>query len=319
MALTIDTVLVKQYGSTLDTLLQLRGGKFVGKSLEDSITGEERYYDQLDAVFAAERTAIFGDSPEADVTLGRRKVVATPYEIGLGLDDIEKVQTLVSLEGDYVNQMVTALNRKRDIEFMTGALGTAATGKAGAGSATLGASQTVDVATGSTASTGFNLSKLAAAREQMQTANVDLDDPMNKAYIAITPQMLHELLEDDKVTSTDYATVKALVNGSLNSFYGFEFVVSNMLPYMNDAGTAANLDWNASDVAQDDTGANDIRAAFAWVKSGIRTVTNPETKTQVAERADKSFNWYAYACLRTGSVRMEEDKVQLVPCDQSPA
>ena len=51
---SITTAFVKQYGSTLDLLAQTMGGKFTGTCLEESIEGEEKYYDQLGSVFASE-------------------------------------------------------------------------------------------------------------------------------------------------------------------------------------------------------------------------------------------------------------------------
>jgi len=128
---TISTAFVKQYGNTLDLLAQTRGGKFTGKCLEESIEGEEKYYDQLGAVYAAEVIDRYADSPENDITHARRRVTATAYDVGLMLDKFDKVQMLVNPESEYVQQQVTALMRKKDIEFIKGALGNAQTGKTG--------------------------------------------------------------------------------------------------------------------------------------------------------------------------------------------
>ena len=54
------------------------------------------------------------------------------------LDRFDKVQTLINPESEYVQRQVSALMRKKDIEFITGALGTAGTGKGGATPANLG-------------------------------------------------------------------------------------------------------------------------------------------------------------------------------------
>jgi len=64
---TISTAFVKQYGSTLDMLLELKGGQFAGKCLEETITGEEKYYDQLGSVYANEVIDRYGDSPENEI------------------------------------------------------------------------------------------------------------------------------------------------------------------------------------------------------------------------------------------------------------
>ena len=331
----IDTNFVKQFGSTLDLLTQTKGGKFSGKCLEESIEGEEKYYDQLGGVTATEATAAsssgttntFPASPDNFIEHKRRKVTATAYDIGLMLDRFDKVQMLVNPESAYTQQMVHALNRKKDIEFLKGALGTASTGKAGAGSATLGAGQIItknELASGADAAK-LTLDKIIEARKTLEAAGVDLDDPTNKAYLGITPNNLHNLLTEEKVTSGDYAAIKALVRGELNSFYGFEFCVSNLIPFMVADESAVNLAWNddgshsssaAGDKPKPPAADDKTRACFAWVHSGVRQVTNPAIETEIDKRADKRFNWYAYAAMRTGAVRMEEEKVVVIACDE---
>ena len=314
---SISTAFVKQYGQTLDLLAQTKGGKFTGKCLEESIEGEEKYFDQLGSVFAAEVTDRYADSPLNDITHARRRVTATPYDVGLMLDKFDKVQMLINPESEYVQQQVTALMRKKDIEFITGALGKAMTGKTGSTEVNLSS-----LLTGTEiiphGDTSLTIDKIAAAKATFEENGVDLDDPLNKAYIVVTPQVIGDLLNSTKVTSVDFNTVRALVSGDINSFYGFEFIVSNLVPYAlagdeTNAGVA-NLTWDANDKA-DATGADTaatgekIRACFAYVHSGVRQVTNPSIMTEVSKRDDKRFNYYAYSCMRTGAVRMEEKKV----------
>ena len=138
---SISTAFVKQYGSTLDLLAQTKGGKFTGKCLEESIEGEEKYYDQLGSVIAQEVTDRYADSPENDITHARRRVTATAYDVGLMLDKFDKVQMLVNPESEYVQQQVTALNRKKDIEFLKGVFGDAQSGKTGSSTVSFPTSQ----------------------------------------------------------------------------------------------------------------------------------------------------------------------------------
>ena len=311
---SITTAFVKQYGSTLDLLAQTMGGKFTGTCLEESIEGEEKYYDQLGSVFASAIENRYADSPENDITHARRRVVATPYDVGLMLDKFDKVQMLVNPESEYVQQQVHALNRKKDIEFIKGALGQAQTGKTGSVAANLGAANKV----GAAAAT-MTLSLLGQIKEKFQSNGVDLDDPMNKAYIAISPKVLNDMLQIDKLTSSDFNSIKALVGGDINSFYGFEFIVTNLLPFINSADSVANLSWSATTDAPNAVGSGtaDLRACIAYVKSGVRQVTNPSIQTEISKRDDKRFNYYAYSCMRTGAVRMEEKKVVQIGVKES--
>ena len=315
---TISTAFVKQYGSTLDMLLELKGGQFEGKCLSDTITGEEKYYDQLGSVFAQEVIDRYGDSPHNDISHERRRVIATPYDVGLMIDRFDKVQMLVNPESEYVQRMASALNRKKTIEFFKGALGTAYSGKGGGTANEIDFTYGVASSVGSTGATGMNIAKLRAARQILLEANIDLDDPMNKPYIAMGPQEQMELLATTEVSSADYNTVRALVNGEVNTFMGFEFIFSNQIPFINTAGTGFNLDWNDSDVPVD-TDSTGVSGCFAFVKSAVRQVTNPDLSTDIERRGDKRFNWFAYSCLRSGAVRMEDRKVVPIACDRSPA
>ena len=309
----ISTAFVKQYGSTLDLLAQTMGGKFTGTCLEESIEGEEKYYDQLGSVFASEVTDRYADSPENDITHARRRVVATPYDVGLMLDKFDKVQMLVNPESEYVQQQVHALNRKKDIEFIKGALGNAQTGKTGSNPEALPSSQII-----AHNSTSLTIEKLSQARGLFGENGIDLDDPLNKAYIAVTPKVIQDMLGSTKTTSVDFNTVKALVKGEITSFYGFEFIVSNLLPTAQSGG-AATLSWSASDVPSTASQNANNRACIAYVKSGIRQVTNPSIMTEISKRDDKRFNYYAYSCMRTGAVRMEEKKVIQINCNEGTA
>jgi len=307
---TIGTAFVKQYGSTLDLLLQTQGGKFDGKCLEESITGEERYYEQLGSVYASEVIDRYGDSPRNDITHARRRVTATPYDVGIEFDNFDAVQTLINPQGQYVQQMATALRRKKDIEFITGALGTAYSGKSGGTANDLAAANVV-----TDAGTSLTVEKLLNAKSTLEAANVDLDDPMNKPYMVVTPEILNNFMYQTEVKSSDYNTVKALAAGDINTYMGFEFIRTNLLPFTtDDTNESVNLNWSAADVPVTVTG--QVRACFAYVKSGVRMVTNPALTTRVTELPEHRFNWYGYAKLRCGAVRMEENKVVIIGCDE---
>jgi len=305
---SIDTAYVNQYGKTLDLVAETKGGKFNGLSLEDQVTGEVAFYDQLDSVYAgAVDTASNSggmNSPDDTITHLRRRVELANYEVGILLDRFDKVQTLINPESEYVQRQVSALMRKKDIEFISGALGTASTGKAGAGSATLGSGQKI-----LQANAGLTIAKIREARAILQKNGVDLDDPMNEAYLAVTPTQIEDLLGNTEATSADFMNVKALVSGGIDTFYGFKIVVSNLLPFVATDDNSVNLTWSASDVPAVSSTDDNVRGCFAWVKSGIRSAVGMGIETDIAKRADKRFNWYAYSAMRCGAVRMEEEKV----------
>ena len=69
--------------------------------------------------------------------------------------------------------------------------------------------------------TGLNVAKLRAAKKLLDKNNV----PMDNRHIIIHANSLSNLLSETSVTSSDFNTVKALVQGEVSTFLGFQFHV----------------------------------------------------------------------------------------------
>lgn len=67
----------------------------------------------------------------------------------------------------------------------------------------------------------LNLDKLLAAKKALDAGNV----PPQDRHMIIHANSLAALLGETEVTSSDYNSVKALVNGEINTFLGFNFHV----------------------------------------------------------------------------------------------
>ena len=83
-----------------------------------------------------------------------------------------------------------------------------------------GTSNTVTNDIGGT-DTNLNLDKLLAAKKALDAGNV----PPQDRHMVIHANSLSSLLSEQKLTSSDYASVKALVAGEINTFLGFNFHV----------------------------------------------------------------------------------------------
>jgi hypothetical protein len=70
------------------------------------------------------------------------------------------------------------------------------------------------------AGTNLNMAKLREAARLMNTANVPAED----RYMLIHASQLSSLLSETAVTSSDFNSVKALVQGDITSFMGFNFI-----------------------------------------------------------------------------------------------
>jgi hypothetical protein len=122
-------------------------------------------------------------------------------------------------------------------------------------------------------------------------------DPSIPRVMVIGPKQLQDLLESTTITSSDYNTVKALVQGELNTFMGFNFITSTRLAH--DSGT-------------------DVRTCFAYAVDGITLAVAKDLTVRIDERPDKGYAVQVYACMSIGATRMEEEKVVQISCDESP-
>lgn len=68
--------------------------------------------------------------------------------------------------------------------------------------------------------TNLNLAKLLAAKKALDTNNV----PSEGRCMVIHANGLSSLLDEQELTSSDFASVKALVQGEIDTFLGFKFI-----------------------------------------------------------------------------------------------
>ena len=298
MSYQITTAFVDQFGSTLQMLAQQKGSRLRATVGSESVRGNQAFFDQLGSTEARIRTTRLGDSPLISTPHARRRVTMLDYEWGDMIDDEDKLRTLIDPANGYVQAGMWALGRAIDDVIIGAATGTAYTGVSGATAVPLPATQKIAVTVGGTggASLGLNIAKLIAAKSLFGKNDVDVE--AGNMTMVVSQQQLDDLLAITEVRSSDYNSVKALVRGEVDTYMGFKFVRTQRLTLDSTTG---------------------IRTCFCFVKDGIRLGLGQDMVSRVAERADKSFNWYAYAKMTLGGTRMEEVKVVELACDETPS
>lgn len=287
MSQYIETAFVNQYHTEMKHLVQQKGSRLRDKVNIETLVGRVGYFDQIGAVTAQARTTRHGNSPIISTPHARRKVSGSDFEWGDLIDRQDKLRMLVDPASNYLQAAAYSMSRKLDDIIISAASGTAYTGETGGTSVALPTTQKIAVA-----SAGLTIAKILRAKEILDGNEVDPDEAR---YMAVSSKQVTNLLNTTEVKSADYNTVKALAEGRMNTFCGFEFVRSERLEYL----TTTN------------------RACLAWTKSGITLAIQDDIMTRLAERSDKSFAMYAYACLTAGASRMEEEKVVQISCLES--
>ena len=278
----------------------------------------------------------FGDSPVSELDYTRRRVTRAPFHDGQYMDWADVVRMGTDPRSNKLTAMRNKFLRMEDIILDQAMLGTAAGGDNGETSVEFGEwggstdQNIIDINLGAAAgetTAGFNYEKFVATLEAFGTANVDLE-----AYspcIKISYKQWEDMMQDDKFINFDYTGARP-VDGMrptmIREYMGCKFIVSNIVPWVDanssiegDSFNVADGDIDTAAGAWDDTDDTDVRACYAFVQDAALLEINPDITTDIDKRADKGFNWYAYLKMDLGAVRMEEEKVIAIPCDQSPA
>ena len=157
---------------------------------------------------------------------------------------------------------------------------------------------------------GLNVNSLRAVRKKFKTNEAIMKGEV--LIFACSAAQTDDLLGETEVTSSDYAGVKALVNGEVDTFMGFKFVETELCTF-NTAPITYN---DVTGVVGSGDGTISIgegRECVAFVsKSAILCAKVREIKGRITEIPNKHYAKQVYAALSMGCVRMEE--VQVVLC-----
>ena len=209
------------------------------------------------------------------------------YEYADLIDKQDQVRTLIDPTSSYAQAAAFALGRAMDDEIIAAISGNAFAGETGSTTVPLGAGQKIT----ESGTDGLTIAKLRSAKEKFDSASVD---PSIPRYIVVGPKQISDLLGTTQVTSSDFNTVKALANGEINSFLGFNFITSNRLSI-----------------------ASSKRLCLAYAGDGIKLALGQDIMTRIDERSDKGYATQVYVCMTMGATRLEEEKVVTVEAHEA--
>jgi hypothetical protein len=290
MSINITTSFVEQYSANVSMLAQQTGSKLRTAVDVESVKGKNAFFDQIGVTAAQLRTSRHGDTPQIDTPHSRRRVSLASYEWGDLVDDADKVRALIDPTSSYAKAAAAAMNRAMDDVIITAMNASSDTGVAGGTSTALPSTQKTAT---SNQSDGLTIAKLRSAKFILDNNDVD---PSLRRFLVCGPKQIQDLLATTEVTSSDFNTVKALASGQVDSFLGFNFIMSTRLNF--------------------DATNTDDRLVFAFTEDAIKLALGKDVTAKISERADKSYSTQVYYCMDIGATRMEEEKVVQIPCNE---
>lgn len=292
MSTQVETAWIAQFRANFDMLVQQKDARLPSTVTIDTLAAEVGYRDQIGAVDPVQRTTRHGDTPFTEVPYARRQFQAQDWEAGEIIDKQDTQRMLTSPQSSYAMAFAAGFNRVKDRTVLAACFADAKIGKTGQSTVSfLSANQiAVDyVETGSAVNSGLTIAKLRRAKELLSDAEAD-DEPIT---LALRAHDLTALLRTTEVTSSDYNDVKALVDGKITSFMGFNFVKLPQARF-DEAGAVS---------------AGNYYRLPAYGKSAMLYAPMAEVNIQAAPDPTKGFNTRLYGSASFGATRIEEARI----------
>ncbi len=304
MPSTISTSMVNTFSSNVYHLSQQKDSKIWSLfGRKETLRAEEAYFDRIGTTEAMEKLSRNADTTYVDVPYDRRRLTMRDYFWATLVDKEDKLRLIHSPESEQAKAARAAMARKMDDIAIAALLGTVYTGKTGATPVVLPDAQKM-AAVDAGALAHFSLDTLLDLKLKFDAAEVEDEN----RHIIMPSLELNYLLREDKMTSADFATVKALVRGEINQFMGFTFHRSERLPVLTSAITTADLaDGSIGDGAG--TIAAGSRRSVAFAASAMIAGVGADLTARVTEMPNKHYANQVYLSMSLGAMRMEEVKV----------
>lgn len=289
---TIDRSFVQQFSDNLIHLAQQRGSRLADTVMRKDIVGKYSHFDRLGKQAARLKPGRHSDTPIMDAPHSRRRVEINDYEWGELVDSEDELRMLIDPKSPYAISGGWALGRKLDEIIVDAAVGNAKSIDEDDASSNVAFDSGMIVDEDfNTADSNLIVEKLIEARRLLMAKEIDMEEEL---FCVVNASALASLLNETEVQSFDYNTVKALVNGEVDTFLGFKFIRTELLP--DSAG-----------------GTKDV---LCYAKSAIGLAMARDIQVRMAERVDKAFATQIYATMTAGATRIEEEKIVRIECTQ---
>lgn len=290
----ISNATVRQFTDDVIILVQQEESRLVGTVKQKSITGDRMYFERLGSIDVMENIGRFSPTVLQDADHSRRLVKIKDYDGGLGLDPKDELRMLIDPKSDYARILAMGMGRQLDKTIIAAAAGlseSSTTADLTEATVALPAGNIIDQAFGA-GSDNLSVEKLREAKKKLDENEVGSTE---ERVCIVTASNLDALLGTTEVTSSDFNTVKALVQGEIETFLGFRFIRTELLENQSEG----------------------FRQVLCYTKSAIGLAMADDMKVMVDRRPDLKNIWQVLIQSTFGAVRIEEEKVIVIECDES--
>lgn len=293
MSLTIDQFYPIQYQTSVDLALQQLDSRLQNAVSRADFIGKKKAFNLMNSRAATLITSRKQSTPNNDTSMEKYWLTQSPYEITETFDENDEFfLSQISLPtSEVVMNFAASFNRTMDSVVIGALSGTRYIGEDGTTADVLPSGQKIAinyVESGSAVNSGLTIGKLRQASYVLDNANV----PMDERYIVIGPSQKRDLLRAGEIGDADYNTVRALVNAEIDTFMGFKFVHTTLIPT---------------------GGGGTTQPVYAFHKSGVKLSVGKRA-SYMDIRPDLRHSLTVRSVMDIGAVRTENEKVVEITC-----
>ncbi len=293
--LYIDPAWVDTYEGNFRHLYQQKQSVLSPYIQRGTMEGKKKRFTYIGKADMVERQGKNTDTKWQDLEFYNRWISRRVFDYALLIDEFDDIKSaLTDPTSSAIQGALMAANRRKDRVIVEAFGATAYTGENADVAVPFPSENIIDVQLGSASTKEnqpLNLAKLKELAARMDEGDVPETD---RRILVCTQRQLNSLLDDEHVSSADYNSVKALVSGTIDSFYGFKFVKYNGLPLEND-----------------------VRTCWAFSSSSMQLAVSLDTRIKgPVEIPQKHFQPGFEVTMALDAVRLYDAGVYQVPCKE---
>lgn len=201
----VEQAFIETFNSNLKQAYQGKGKLRNSVTYVSGVGGKSHSFPVMSAGVATERGALGSDLTPMTGDTGNVPCIFSDIDATQYVDDFEQFKVNFSIQSGYIKKIAKAITRKED-QMIMDAMDAAATTKLVANNVS------------------GSIANLTADAVKRASALLDDDEVDEEGrHFVYTSSQKEALLGLTEVTSTDFANVKALVNGDVDTYMGFKF------------------------------------------------------------------------------------------------
>lgn len=250
----VEQAFIETFNANLKQAYQGKGKLREAVTFVSGVLGKSHAFPIMAAGVARDRGALGDDLVPMTGDTDNATAVFSDIDATQFVDDFEQFKVNFSIQNGYIKKIAKAITRKED-QIILDAFTTASPTK---------------IVANDVSGSAANLTAQAVKRAMALLDDDEVDD--EGRHFAYTSSQKESLLGLTEVTSTDFANVRALVNGDVDTYIGFKF-------HMFGARAEGGLPKVVND-----------RSNFAWQEEAIGFAMADDVRTRIDYSATKGLN-----------------------------